>query len=221
MNIDEKELKEYFDLMDERADLFRDNELIPIEKDIEKIRRFTAQTGKKIGVLYHSQYNMLITDLIAPANGSPYVYERIVPNAEGGVVAAAKYNGKFVLIKQFRHSLRNYQYCFVRGYGERGISTEENAAKELSEEIGGVVARSVFLGELSADSGLSSGITSVYLCEVQSVKPKIGYEGIQEIVMLDEQELVQWINDGKINDGFTLAAYALYCAYVKKNGMPF
>lgn len=221
MNINEKELREYFDLMENRPDLFRDSELIPIEKDIETIRRFSAQTGKKIGVLYHSQYNMLITDLITPANGSPYVYERIVPHAEGGVVAVAKYQGKFVLLKQFRHSFRDFQYCFVRGYGEQGISAEENAAKELSEEIEGVVNRCIFLGKLTADSGLSSGITSVYLCEVQSAARKIGFEGIQDIILLDEQELVHWIESGKINDGFTLSAYTLYCAYVNRNGMPF
>lgn len=47
MNIKETELREYFELMENRPELFVENELIPIEKDIEIIKKFTAETGKK------------------------------------------------------------------------------------------------------------------------------------------------------------------------------
>lgn len=122
MNIKETELREYFELMENRPELFVENELIPIEKDIEIIKKFTAETGKKIGVVYHSRYNMMITDLITPKNEKPYVYERIIPDSEGSVVTVVKCKDKFVLLKQFRHALRKYQYGFVRGYGEQGLS---------------------------------------------------------------------------------------------------
>ncbi|MGN0834449.1 MAG: NUDIX hydrolase [Candidatus Spyradosoma sp.] len=221
MNILEKELREYFDLMKTRPELFSDSELIPIEKDIDKIRRFSAQTGIKIGVQYRSRYNILITDLITPPNMKPYVYERVVPNVEGGVVAVVKYKGKFVLLKQFRHSFRRFQNSFVRGFGEDGISPENNLLKEISEEIGGTVYRCIFLGETAADSGLTSAVASVFLCELKNVVQNTGCEGIEEVMLLEEQELLDWIGDGKINDGYTLAAYALYCAYVRKNGVQF
>lgn len=221
MNIKETELREYFELMENRPELFAENELIPIEKDIEIIKKFTAETGKKIGVVYHSGYNMMITDLITPKNEKPYVYERVIPDSEGSVVTVVKCKDKFVLLKQFRHALRKYQYGFVRGYGEQGLSAKENAAKEIQEETGGKATERIYLGEIAADSGLTGGIAAVYLCKAENVSQKTGYEGIQELVLLEEHELVQWMASGRINDGFTLSAYALYCAYVQKNGLPF
>lgn len=35
-------------------------------------------------------------------------------------------------------------------------------------------------------------------------------EGIVAIERLSDRELTSWINEGKIDDGFTLGAYALY-----------
>lgn len=212
----EPELNEYYVLMQSRPELFEDSALIPIEKDINVIREFTQRTGKKIGVLYHSSYNMLITDLIHPDEGEPYVYERIVPVSSGSVVVISVYNGKFVLLKQFRHAFRQYQYAFIRGFGESGVSPEQNVEKEVLEEIGANVQDCKYIGTTAADSGLTSGIASVYACRVSSPILKKGYEGIKDIVLLDKNELEQWITDGKINDGFTLAAYTLYCASLKK-----
>ena len=97
MNIKETELREYFELMENRPELFVENELIPIEKDIEIIKKFTAETGKKIGVVYHSGYNMMITDLITPKNEKPYVYERIIPDSEGSVVTVSFSSTNFLL----------------------------------------------------------------------------------------------------------------------------
>ncbi len=212
----EPELEAYFSLMESRPLLFADSPLLPLEKDPEAIRDFTARTGKKIGVLYRSGYNMLVTDLIRPQNGEPYVYERVIPTGPEGVVAAAVYQGKFLLLRQFRHAFRQFQYAFIRGCGEEGLSPEENAAKEIVEEVGAGVLDCRFLGEVSPDSGLTAGTARVYLCRINRPSLRAGYEGIREMVLLDPEELEEWIAGGKITDGFTLAAYSLYCALQKE-----
>lgn len=206
----ELELKEYISLMKEQPELFAYSEQIPIETDIEKIRRFIKENNCKIGVLYHSGYNMLVTDLIKDGKGGYYVYERIIPSKKGAVVAAASYKGKLVLLKQYRHALRDYQLAFVRGFGENGISPQENAAKEISEELGVEAVSCKYLGDISPDSGLTGCIASVFFCEIDKKPVNMECEGIKEIFLLSVEELEKLISDGKITDGFTLAAYALY-----------
>jgi ADP-ribose pyrophosphatase len=214
--INEPELDAYFSLMESRPQLFADSPLLPLEKDPEVIRDFTARTGEKIGVLYRSRYNMLVTDLIRPQNGEPYVYERIIPTGPEGVVVVAVYQGQFLLLRQFRHAFRQFQYAFVRGCGEEGLSPEENAAKEIMEEAGAGVLDCRFLGETAADSGLTAGTARVYLCQISRPSIQTGYEGIREMVLLEQEELDRWIAGGKITDSFTLAAYSLCCASWKE-----
>ena len=205
-----KELKDYFTLMGERPELFLESEIYPIVKDYETILKFEKDTGKKIGVLYASEYNMLLADLIHPEGKEMFVYERIVPVEPNSIVVVAICQNRFVLLKQYRHAIRDFQYSFVRGYGAFGLSPEENAEKELFEEIGSQFISSKFLGYITADSGLTAGITAVYLCEITEPKYKSIAEGIKEVHLVDPAELEKMIAERDINDGMTLAAYALY-----------
>jgi len=209
-NIVDSELKEYLKLIEEQPELFTPSDLIPIETDVEAIESFVKESGRKIGVIYKSDYNMLINDLIKKNEGGYYIYERVIPTNKGGVVVIVRCGGKFILLKQFRHAIREYQYGFVRGYGEKGISLKENAAKETREELGVEVTSCEYIGEIIADSGLSGGRTSVFLCHTDELPTKSGHEGIQDFVFLSEKEIEEWISANKINDSFTLAAYSVY-----------
>ena len=87
----------------------------------------------------------------------------------------------------------------------------DNAIRELQEEIHAVITKSpVFLGRIVADSGLTGGCAYVYSVDIDSVELVEDHEGIVAIEQLSDRELTSWINKGKIDDGFTLGAYALY-----------
>lgn len=203
---------EYEQLMKERPEDFMQYEQMQIEKNPEIIREYVEKTGRVIGVMYRSPYSILVTDLICSTEGGYYVYERILPAVKkGAVVSVPVYKGRFVLLRQFRHALRDYQYSFPRGFGELGLSSEENAAKELKEEVGANVLDTQYLGTVVADSGLCGNQVQVFECQIDRIELKYGYEGIEQMIQLDEDEMKQWIKAGKITDGFTLAAYSLYC----------
>lgn len=88
----------------------------------------------------------------------------------------------------------------------------ENAKKELLEELGAVVSATDEprkLGMIAADSGLSSGMAAVYLMKIDGYK-NTADEGIREVVELSQAELADMIKNREIDDGYTLAAYALY-----------
>ncbi|MCD8117315.1 MAG: NUDIX hydrolase [Oscillospiraceae bacterium] len=205
-----KSWQEYLSLMEERPELFRQNDGLRIITALADICAYERRTGQIIGVRYRSPYYMLVQDLVQNAQGEVFFYDRLLPAVPAGAVAMLPvYQGKYVLLHQFRHAIRDYQYGFPRGFGEPGLSPEENAQKELREELGGRAARIELLGTIYPDSGLTSTGVSVYRCDMESVSLQADHEQIENIVFLSSDELQQWVRDGKITDSFTLAAILL------------
>lgn len=204
------EWKNYCALMEERPEAFRNTGNIDIITDVNQVEAFVEQTGKKIGVIYHSEYNLWVVDLVKGADGTYFAYERLLPAVvRGAVVTIPRYEGKYILLRQYRHALRDYQYAFPRGFGEDGITPEKNAGKEIAEELGAIVTGTKFLGNIVADSGCCGNPVDVYLCDITKPQLKEGYEGIHDVCEIEESELRRWIREGKITDGFSLAAWAL------------
>lgn len=209
----EKGLNAYFKLVEQRPEEFKDIPYLHIELNRKKIEEYIEKTGTQIGVVFQNNYNIMIVDLICREDGLCYPHQRILQSAQKeAVVCIPVYREKFILLRQYRHALRDVQYAFPRGFGEDGLTVIENAEKELQEEIGAVLDTAEQIGEVVADSGLSGNRVQTLLCYVKQLQVKKGYEGIDEIVMLTKNELEYWIKSGRINDGFTLAAYAMYCA---------
>lgn len=206
-----KEWLRYKELMQERPEFFENNGQLVIITDERSVETFERQNGRSVGVTYESPFHLMVVDLVEGPGGSRFAYERLIPkNGEGAVVAVPVYDGRLVLLNQYRHSLRRSQYAFPRGFGEAGISPADNVKKELREELGAEVRSCRQLGTVVADSGINGNETSVFLCELENVELKYQHEGIEELVMLTEDELADWIAGGRIDDGFTLAAFCLY-----------
>lgn len=66
--------------------------------------------------------------------------------------------------------------------------------------------------QVVADSGVVSNKVDIYFCSVTEPMLKLGYEEIEKIQLLTEDELDTWIAEEKITDGFTLAGYSMYQA---------
>ena len=176
--------------------------------------------GYDFGVVYKSKYNSMVVDPIkqtCPVSDAcqlkPFFpYERVIPTSgKDGVVMIPEHEGKFILIKQFRHAIRTEQYCFPRGYAENGGNPEDNAVRELQEEINAnSIGMTELLGRVAPDSGLTSTQAYVFFVEIGDYSAQIGHEGILEVVELTSAELDAWIKAGKITDGFTLSAWIMY-----------
>lgn len=216
---DGAEWKAYLQLKKERPQEFQENPYFPIVLEAEIVENYVQKSGERIGVVYASPYHLLVVDLIQNNDGRLYTYERLLPAVErGAVVALPRYKGKYVLLKQYRHSLHDYQYAFPRGFGEPGISSEENVKKELREEAGAVVKACSHLGVVVADSGVSGNPVDVYECELSYLEEQKGHEGIETLCFLSREEMEEWIRNGQIQDGFTLAAWALYLSGKTERG---
>ncbi len=193
---------------------------LPIITDHTEVLEFeSSAAGRPIGIMYESPYSQMLVDLVEDQNGERFAYERLVPKADGAVVIVPIHEGKLILLNQFRHAIRAHQLAFPRGFGEPGLSPEENARKELFEELGIIPeAQGAMhpLGIVTPDSGLSAGKAHVFTCEIPEPTIKHGYEGISDTIMITSEELDRMIAEGKITDGFTLSAITLWKLY--KNG---
>lgn len=201
-------LDEYFRLMEERPSLFICGSL-PIISDRALLERYMEESGKQLGVIYKSEFNCLVVDLLDDG-GRLVTYERIIPSATNrGVVCIPVFKDGVILIRQFRHAIREEQLCFPRGFGEDGLESCNNAKKELFEEIGAVVSSVEKIGEIVADSGLSSGRCDVFLCRIDGYSPDRHDEGIIDTELYSFDRVKEMISSERINDGFTLSAFML------------
>lgn len=198
----------YLALREKNPDIFKNLEHMEIVLDEESVREYERDHDVSIGVIYESDYSYLLVDLLKTPNGL-IAYERVVPKNSNAVVIVPMYEDKFLILRQARHALRQCQYGFPRGYGEPGILAEDNACKELYEEIGVKPTSLKRLGQVVADSGLSGNKVDIFLANIDAYNLKKSYEGIEEVVLLTRDELEKWIVSGKINDGFSLSAMAL------------
>lgn len=206
-----KSIRRYQMLVDERPDEFVGSPQGAIIKDPATMEREMKKAGRPLGVVYESPYHIMVVDLLKTPEGKYLFYERILNTVQDpSVVIVPIYQDKFVLLHQYRHAMQGMQYAFPRGFGESGLSAEENARKELREELGCEATDVQCLGTIVADSGLCGNAVHVCATVIDSYETKLDYEGITGTVLLDKNEIIKWIRDGKINDSFTISAFCKF-----------
>ena len=207
-------IERYQLLLRERPEEFKQSEkgLIHIVTDVDIMEKWQDEHPEKsIGVVYESKFHLMVVDLIDGGGGNYYTYERILEqNAGAAVVLPITPDGKIVLLRQFRHAMREEQLGLPRGFGTARMSAEENARKEAGEEIGADDEKPIELGTVIANSGLSGVRVKVFLFRVHDYRTVYGKEGIVEAKAYSEEEFKSLVREGKINDGFTLSAWTLY-----------
>ena len=102
-----------------------------------------AQQGRpsgwaEVGIVYEDQYIVVLRDAVRFPDGHLDTYIRILPRDErpSGVAVLAMLDGRIVLLRHFRHATRAWHLEILRGFGSPGSSPEEDARREIAEEIG-------------------------------------------------------------------------------------
>lgn len=214
------QLEKYFKLKKNRPELFeqKNNPQLIIELHPQVLSDYVNKHAQPIGLVYESDYHIVLVDLVHTGNKKYFTYERLISKSRGeATVMVTTYDSKFLLLRQYRHALRSSQLSFPRGFGTDGLSGEENAKKELFEEVHGEVKKIEKLGKIVIDSGISDKSAAVFHCDLSSLDVQIGYEGIEEYLLLTIEELHDWIKKGKITDSFTLISFYMYVDNVKDN----
>jgi ADP-ribose pyrophosphatase len=207
-------LKSYFELMETHPELFSDKDApLKIVKDEVEILNWQSDQIEvvEIGILSKDSYTIILRDLVEFPDGHRCGYTRAIhrANMSGryGVIILPTLENRVLLISHFRHSTRQWHLEVPRGYGETGLSSAENAYKELEEEIGAETSGLISLGSIYPETGLESQKVELFLAKLVSVKSPNVYEGIESFSWVTVKELEEMIANGDVSDGFTIAAY--------------
>lgn len=210
-----KELRKYQKMRKEEKELFRGSPEAPFapldsEKNLQALLRRQELYGCRYGVLYESPYNTLLVDPVLGKEGTVLPYERILPTGGDGAVIVPRHNGNYVLLRHYRHAMQDTLYEFPRGFHEQGETPEENARRELKEELDASPSgKPVFLGAIAPDSGLTSRRTAVYLTEIDGYRADDPAEGITGTLEVSPAQLEDMVRSRKVLDGYTLGAISL------------
>lgn len=220
----ETRLSRYFSLIDERPEIFSNEDaMLKIILDERIISSWETEERKRlkeeglpaeranIGITYEDSYIFVLRDLVKFPSGQFGSYFRILNTSDlsGGqaTVILPVVNGKTVLMRQFRHSTRSWHWEVPRGFGEPHTSPETNARKELMEEIEGQISSLIDLGDYHSNTGISGARVRLFYADLVSIGRVSSDEGIGSYRLVDTERLEKMIRDSEITDGFSIAAY--------------
>lgn len=160
----------------------------------------------RVGVIAIDPYMTILRDAVMFPDGSYGLHNRIIEN--GSIAVLPSYQGELVLLKVFRHGLRETTLEFPRGGRLQGESPEAAVRRELMEECGATATSVVELGRFTPGGSSLSVNAQLYMATLESLgRPQIE-EGISEIMTVTSKELERMIARDEMIDGFSIALFA-------------
>ncbi|MEL6855083.1 MAG: NUDIX hydrolase [Cyanobacteria bacterium J06607_13] len=225
-------LSQYRQLMAEHPHLFTERTLRKIVRDFDVLEAYAADNGTVLGVAAATPYSRFVVDLVESKrpDGTVYrfPYQRLlsVGQLQGGtnvVVLATIENqklgeiGSVVLLEEERHATGTIEAGLPRGFGEAGLSGEENALKELQEESGYVGEKVSLLGSAYIDTGVTDSKIYYYHVAITDYQPETAghEEGLVNVSLISLNDLWDKVRSGQLRDSFTLQALAFYQSFQK------
>lgn len=133
--------------------------------------------------------------------------------AGNGAVVLAKSPFGFLFVEVSRPANKGLFIEAPRGYGENGETAKQCAARELKEETGLEVPESQLfeLGTMQPNSAILASTVTVFLAKIEAINPTAETDGeVHGLVRIPENEITKAISLGRITDGFTLSALAMF-----------
>lgn len=162
------------------------------------------------GVVYQDDYLILVRDAVRFPDGRLGSYIRLLPAAmSGGAVVLPLLGDRVLVVRHFRHATRTWLWELPRGFADPGEAAVRTASRELEEELRLKAAELVRLGTVHPDSGTFAAAVEIFAARVAGQPVPERAEGIDDVRVLTPGEFDAWIAEGRIRDGFTLAAWAM------------
>jgi ADP-ribose diphosphatase len=135
----------------------------------------------------------------------------IVTHPGSVVVLPVFADGRILMIRQYRHSVRQYLWELVAGSKDPGESFEVGARRELREETGYTARRMRKLLDLFPTPGFVSENMVIFLAEgLKLGKAHPEADEKIELRIFSLREIEDWIRAGKIRDAKSVAGILYY-----------
>ena len=149
-------------------------------------------------------------DIIQLPNGKEAVRE-IVKHSPAAAVLPVDADGKLILVRQYRHTIKDMALEIPAGILEKGEDPAVGAARELEEEIGKKAGKLTFIFKFYPSIGFCEETLSVFIAEdLVSTCQNLDEDEFVTIERYTPEEVVKLISDGKIVDSKTIAAVYYY-----------
>lgn len=161
--------------------------------------------------VYRNAWMRVREDEILRSNGKKGIYG-VVEKDEAAIIIPIE-GDRIWLVEQFRYTIQEQAVELPQGGWELAdVDPEELARGELKEETGLHAAAMTYLGSTWIGYGFTRQKQHVFLATGLTHKEKDPDEEEHDIVVrnMPVAEFEQMMLDGKVRDGCTLAAWALY-----------
>jgi 8-oxo-dGTP pyrophosphatase MutT (NUDIX family) len=139
---------------------------------------------------------------------APFV---VCESADWVLVIAVTEHREVILVRQYRHGVREVVLEIPGGVVDAGESPEETALRELCEETGFVAEGARLVGTMMPNAAINSASCHVVLAEGcrRTKRPKLDpFEKI-DVLLRPRDEIPEMIRTGQIRHALVIAAFAL------------
>jgi ADP-ribose pyrophosphatase len=174
---------------------------------------------KKHKVVYKDSWVSLIVDSIADDKNAKTDYVYIARTTVGtAVVPYFEKEKSVLLVRQYRHPLKKEIWQFPGGGKEKGKTFKKTVEVELLEETGHEATSLIDLGRYYPDAGISSDEGRIFLALNPKRVNKLESDPLEKIRFkrFTLSQMEKMIKNGRIRDGWTLGAYALFNLWMRQ-----
>jgi ADP-ribose pyrophosphatase len=166
----------------------------------EVLGRETVFAGKLITVR---------KDTVRLPNGKTTERE-VVEHAEVAVIIPVLDDGRLVLVRQYREAVGKALLEIPAGGVDEGESAEEAARREMVEETGYRVGRLDRLCSFYSSPGFCTELMHLYVARGLEPGEPTEENDELEVVLLTQEDAMQRLQRGEIQDAKTVAALGVY-----------
>jgi ADP-ribose pyrophosphatase len=156
--------------------------------------------------VFQNEYIAVYNDDVIFPSGYQGTYLRLgSPTPSSVAVLPIRSDGRFCLIKNYRHGARGWCLELIKGGMEQGETLEQAALREMEEEAGLHAGRFTFAGSYSDSPAVMSGSMHCFFAHniTPSCRKEEKTEAISEVLFFNRQEYKEACRDMDFVDGMT------------------
>lgn len=154
------------------------------------------------------RFDIVMDTIEKQGKQAPYSYIRVKP---GVTVIPILEDGRILLLREYRHAIREWKYEFPSGMIDEGEEPETAAARELLEETGYTVKRMEEHGYVYPSFGSTTEKVYLFLAYCGEHKP-VSTELLEEMEteIVSVEELERMMQSNEFAHGSGMAAWLRY-----------
>lgn len=173
----------------------------------------------RVGTVFEDQHLAVHRDAVRFPSGALGTYLSVGPPAweRVGVQGVVWDGARYLMLRNFRHATRRWEWSFPRGLVDEDASPREHALREVREELGQLRVRGLtLLGRAAPDSGMLSTEIEHWRVEVapaerldQLASDPEAFEAIEGVRAFTPEQLWTLLASGAGLDGIAVTGFAL------------